>query len=78
MSRTTWNVESAPLLRQHQEDPEDRDHVAEDAEHGTLEDRDRDIALWVLHLLGGAVLELEPDVVDEQHGHQPDEHSLGR
>ena len=34
---------------------------------------DRDVALRVLHLLGGTVLELEADVVEEQQRHEAEE-----
>jgi len=59
--------------REDDEDAEDRNHVHEDAGDPAPQDRERHVLLRVLHLLGGAVLELEADVVEEQHRHETEE-----
>ena len=59
--------------RQDDEDREDRDHVHQDAGDSAAEDRLRHVLLRVLHLLGRSVLELEPDVVEEQQRHEREE-----
>ena len=61
------------LERQDGQDAEDRDRVGEHGERCRLEHRHRDVALRVLHLLGGAVLQLEADVVEEQQRHEAEE-----
>ena len=47
--------------------------VAEDGDQAAACDGDGDVALRVLHLLGGAALQLEADVVEQQQRYQPDE-----
>ena len=64
--------------RQHEDDAADRDHVEEDAENAAAQHRERHVVLRVLHLLGGAVLQLEADVVEEQHRHETEEHGPRR
>ena len=50
-----------------------RNAVGERRDRGALQDGARDILLRVLHLLGGAVLELEADVVEQEQRNEPEE-----
>ena len=47
--------------------------VHQDARDPAAKHRERHVLLRVLHLLGRAVLQLEADVVEEEHRHEPEE-----
>jgi hypothetical protein len=64
--------------RQHRHDAKDRDGVGDRGDHRALGNRAGHVALGVLHLLGRAVLQLEADVVEEEHRHERDEQRVGR
>src|SRR5262249_22061145 len=64
------------LHRQDGQNPEDGNGVEQNGQDAASRDRLRHVALRVLHFLGGPVLQLEADVVEDQQRYQADEDGL--
>ena len=62
----------------HEEDAEDRDGVEDEPDDRATSDRHWDVSLRVDHLLRGAVLEFETDVIEQNQWHEGEEYGTGR